>query len=278
MAPDKLAALGYLPPDVNFLIGARIPELLASPLGMQVLRDPLKLGEAEYPLKDLPLWVGLRVEDIDHLVFAAKIDDALLPPFYLILRTNRRYEEDQLRRRLQGTRVANASKKNLFSFHPRHKDVVLHAWPADEHTLILALFRDQLESLPSKPVEDLRQLPEEVRSVLKTRREPVAPVWIVGHSPDWSKTTAVRFLNRLKKEDLDKLSRVQTFGLWLIPEKSLHVRGICACEDAAAARDLEGYFRSLHDGDATFKTALDGPWLSLQFQTGPEFLSHWMKR
>jgi hypothetical protein len=278
VAPDKLAALAYLPPDVNFLAGIRITELLASPLEMQVLRDPIQLGGAEYQLKDLPAWVGLRLEDIDHLIFAAKVEDDLIPPFYLVLRTTQRYDGESLRQRLQGASIPSLSKKKIFSFHPQHRDLSLHIWSADEYTLVLALLPGQLESLPSKPVEDLRQLPDAVRSILKTRREMVSPVWVVGHSRDWSQTTAVKFLNRLKKEDLDKLSRLQTFGLWLIPEKALDVRGVCECADAAAARNLETYFRSLREDDPTFKTALDGPWLMLQFQTGPDFLSRWMKR
>jgi hypothetical protein len=283
VAPDKLAALGYVPSGVNFLAGIRIPELLASPLGSQVLRDPIKLGGSEYRLENLPAWVGLRLEDIDHLVFAAKVDDAkvddaLFPPFYLVLHTNRPCDGESLLKRLDGQSVPSLSKKKIFSFHPQHKEFKLRLWSADEYTLVLALLPDQLESLPSKPVEDLRQLPAEVRSVLQTRREPVAPIWVAGHSRDWSKTKPVKFLNRLKKEDLDKLSRLQTFGIWLVPEKSLGVRGVFECEDAAAARGLETYFRSLREGDPTFKTALDGPWLTLQFQTGPDFLARWLKR
>ncbi|HEY7423663.1 MAG TPA: hypothetical protein VH682_05405 [Gemmataceae bacterium] len=279
VSPDKLAALGYLPSGVNFLIGVRIIELLASPAGMQVLRDPIKFGEGEYRLESLPAWVGLRLEDIDHLVFAARVDDALIPPFYLVLRTNRPYDDEATRQRLRGTRVASPSKKKLYSFRRRQNGLPLHVWFADENTLVLALLPAQLESLPSKPVEDLRQLPDEVRTVLKTRREPVAPVWIVGHSRDWSKTTVGKFLNRLKKEDLERLAPLQTFGLWLVPDKSLDIRGVFECKDAAAARGLEDYFRSLRGGnDPNFKTALDGPWLTLQFQTDPKFLSRILKR
>jgi len=136
-----------------------------------------------------------------------------------------------------------------------------------------------LESLPTQPVEDLRQLPEEVRSVLKQRREPVAPVWIVGHSRDWSKATAVKLLIGTKKKELARLARVQTFGIWLVPDKSLDVKGVFECKDAASARELDEYFRSLHrDNESIFKTALDDNKLILQYQTGPDFLSRMMKR
>jgi hypothetical protein len=277
--PDKLAALGYLPPRVNFLIGARIPELLDTPVGTQVLRNPIKLGGTEYRLENLPPWVGLRLEDIDHLVFAAQIDDALIPPFFMVFRTAQLYDEEALRQRIKGSRIASASKKNIFSFHPLQKDLTLYAWCADERTLVLSLFSDQLESLPAQPVDDLHQLPEEVRSVLKTRREPIAPAWLVGHSRDWSKTSAGKFLSTTKKKELERLARVQTFGIWLVPDKTLEVKGVFECKDAAAARELDDYLRSLHGGDdPAFKTALDGSWLTLHYQTGPDFLSRLMKR
>src|SRR5207244_1963463 len=108
--------------------------------------------------------------------------------------------------------------------------------------------------------------------------EPVAPAWIVGHSRDWGKTSAVKLLNP-KKEVLNQLSPLRTFGLWLVPEKSLEVKGVFGCKDEAAARKLETYFHSLPGGDEpNFKTALDGHWLNLQYQAGPEFLSRLLKR
>ncbi|HEY7314829.1 MAG TPA: hypothetical protein VH643_36120 [Gemmataceae bacterium] len=279
VAPDKLAALGYVPPRVNFLVGARIPELLATPVGAQVLRDPIKLGGVEYRLEDLPTWVGLRLEDIDHLVFAAKVDEATIPPFYVVIRTTQPYDAEALRRRIKGIHINSVSKKKLIEFHPLQKDYKLYVWCADEQTLVLSLIPHLLESLSAQPVEDLRQLPEEVRSILKSRREPVAPVWIVGHSRDWSKATPVKFLSGTKKKELEKLARVQTFGIWLVPDKSLDVKGVFECKDTAAARELDEYFRSLHrDNESTFKTALDDNNLILQYQTGPDFLSRLMKR
>jgi hypothetical protein len=278
VAPDKLAALGYLPEGANFLVGARIAELLDSPIGTQLLRDPLKLGALEFRLESLPAWVGLRLEDLDHLVFAAKIDDAVPPPFYLVLRTARPYDEEQMRQRLKGTRPAGAGKKKLYAFRAPKIDITLHVWFADERTLVLALFAGQLESLPDRPTEDLRQLPEDVRGVLQKRREPVAPAWIVGHSRDWTKTTAGKFLGPMKKQDRERLAALRTFGLWLVPDRSLGVKGVFECKDAAAAGGLEDYFRALRRDDPNFKTALDGAWLTLKFQTGPDFLSRLTKR
>jgi hypothetical protein len=290
VAPDKLAALGFLPSGVNFLLAVRIPEILASPVGAQMMRDPIKLGETQFRLENLSKRLGFNLGDIDHLVFAARIDNTVPPPFYVVLRTTEPYSEEQLRRRLKGTSVASPSKKTLFAFHFPRPDIPLHAWCADERTVVLALFADQLEPLSSQPVEDLRQLPEELRTVLKRRREPAAPAWIAGHSSRaWSKTSAAMFLGRMKKEDSEKLASLRTFGIFLVPmlragppaeaeNEELVVKGVFACQDAAGARGLEEHLRALRGPDADFKTALDGPWLTLQFRTNPDVLAHVLKR
>jgi hypothetical protein len=157
------------------------------------------------------------------------------------------------------------------------QDIPLKAWFADDRTVVLALYAD-LEPLPSSPSEDLRQLPEELRTVLKERREPVAPVWIAGHSRDWSKTSAAMFLNQMKKEEARRLAALRTFGVWMVPDNSLAVKGVFACKDEAGAQGLEEYFRALGGPDSNFKTAVEGSSLTLQFQTGPDFLARVIKR
>jgi hypothetical protein len=289
VAPDKLVALGYLPTGVNIVSAARVPELLASPVGAQLLREPIKLGESSFCLENLPHWLGLRLEEIDHLVIAARIDDALLPPLYMVLRTAQSYEEEQLRQHLKGSRVPSASKKKIYAFRVPQQDIPLNAWLADERTVVLALVADQLELLPSRPVEQLQQFPEELRTLLKQRREPVAPVWIAGHSSDWDKTAVTFFLNRMKKEDLEKLTSLRTFGIFFVPTESagsaaehgneeLVVKGVFACKDEPGARGLKDFFRALRGPDTDLKTALDGPWLTLQFRTGEDSLSRLLKR
>jgi hypothetical protein len=285
VAPDKLAALGYLPARVNFLVAARVPELLASPLGMQVLHNPIQQGESSFRLENLPKWLGFRLEDIDHVVFAARIDDTVPPPFFVVFRTTAPYDDDQLRQRLKGTHVPSPSKKTLYAFRVPQQDIPLNAWFADAHTVVLALLADQLEALPSQPTTDLRQLSEELRTVLKQRREPVAPVWIAGHSPDWRKSWAAVIPNRMKKEELEKVASLRTFGIFFVPslreeaqEEFLIVKGTFACKDESGARKLEEYIHARRGPDADLKTALDGPWLTLQFQTNADFLARILKR
>jgi hypothetical protein len=278
VAPDKLAALAYLPSDVNFLAAARIPELSAHPLGAQLLRQPLKIGGAEHPLSELPSWLGLRLEDIDHLVLGVRVQNDLVPPFYLVFRTVQPYDAERVRQRLKATRAPGTGKKRLYAFRAPRWNVPLSVWFADERTMVLALVAAQLEALPNEPVADLEQFDAEIRTVLKERREAAAPLWLAGHSSDWSKTLAARFLTRMKKEDWRKLSSLRTFGIWIVPEKTLSIKGVFACKDEAGTRQLDEYLRSLPGPEAQVKTARDGVWLLLQFQGGPDLLTRTIER
>jgi hypothetical protein len=277
IAPDKLAALRYLPSGVNLLLAARIPELQANPIGVKILRDPLKFGDTEYRLQDLPEWVGLRLEDIDHLVFAASID-VLPPSLYLVCRTIQPYDEEQLRQRLKASKVPGGGKNKVYKFRLPRKDISPTVCFADDRTLIVALFEDKPLSLLAQPAEDLQRLPDAVRTMLQERREPVSPVWIAGHSADWTKTIVGNFLGGRKKDDLERLASLRTFAVWLVPDKSLEVKASVQAKDAMAAQRLDDYFRTLHGPDPQFKTALDGPWLTMQLQTEPDFLSRLLKR
>jgi hypothetical protein len=278
VAPDRLEALGYLPSDVNFLVAARVPELAATSIGSQILGEPLKIGGAEHRLSDFPEWVGFSLEDIDHVVLGARIQNDLLPPFYLVIRTVHSYDAEQVRQRLKGTRVASAAKKKLFTFRPLKRDLPMHVWFADDRTVVIALLAQQLEDLAAQPVPELQQFSPELRFVLRERREPVAPMWIAGHSRDWSKTSAAKLTTKIKNEDWLKLSSLQTFGVWIIPDKSVAVKGVFACKNEAGAKGLDAYFQSLPGPEANFKSARDDVWLIVQFQTGPNFLTRLLKR
>ena len=150
-------------------------------------------------------------------------------------------------------------------------------WFADERTIVLALFADQLEALPNRPEKGLQRFTEEIRTLLKERREPAAPIWIVGHSPDWSKTSAAKFPTGLTKDDWLKLSSLRTFGVWFVLDRALAIEGDFACKNEEGARRLDDYFRALHGPDADFKTARDGLRLTLQFRIDSDFLARWMK-
>jgi uncharacterized protein YbaR (Trm112 family) len=269
VAPDKLEALGYLPPGTDVVAALHMAELLALPAGQQLLRQPIPIGGGQYQAETLAGWTGLRPEDLDHLVVGMKMDESVPPRVLLVARTRAPFDRDQLRSRLAGERLANASKKGTFLFWSPGRQVQLAMYCPDDRTAVVApLSADHLQAVPDRPVADLEQLPEKLREVLRQRRELGSPAWLAGHVEDWARSPTKWVLPRLKKEAADRLTSLRTFAVFVQLERGLTVKAALRCKDAAAARALDDYLHGLPwAAKASWKTALDGPWLNVQVQT-----------
>src|SRR5262249_45438468 len=163
VAPARLAALGYLPAGTSVLVGAHVAELRASPAGRELLEMPVKVAGREVRLGSLAGWVGLKLEEIDHLVLGVKADDPFPPPGLLVARTRAPYDAGEVRRALGAERAPGGGKKRLYKVEPPGMRMPLVLWLADERTLVLGLVADHLGEVPETPAEGVEHLPEGVR-------------------------------------------------------------------------------------------------------------------
>src|SRR5437870_1517427 len=69
MPPAKLAGLGYIPADVDFLAGIHVAELMDQPDTAQILSDLRAQGA--FDLVQLARSTSLKLEDIDHIILSA---------------------------------------------------------------------------------------------------------------------------------------------------------------------------------------------------------------
>jgi hypothetical protein len=277
--PDRLAALGYLPVGTSLIAAARIPELAATPTGQELLESRIGSGGAEVLLSELAQLGGLKLDQVDHLALGIKLDAAFPPPSVLVIRTLAPYDSAALARSLQARSAGGSARKRTYLFEFPGRSLPLVVWFADDRTLVVALLLSHLKAVPTSPYSDLSQLPEEVRSVLKERRDPGSPLWAVGHARDWSKTAARPLLARLKKQDSERLSAVRTFAAWLDLSNPITVKLDLQCDDGAAARSLEESFVGpLRARAPSLQAARDGPWLTVQFQTDPEAVRQMLHR
>jgi hypothetical protein len=267
VAPDRLAALGYLAPDTSVVLGVHLAELLADDTGRRLLNDPIKVGATEFRLGAVEKWTGLRPEEVDHVVLGVKADDPFPPRLNVVVRTRQPYDAAKVREALKARR-AGGGKKELYRFDgPGGVPLVL--WCADERTLVLGLLANHLEPVPAEPRDDLGALVPELRPVLRERMRPAGPVWAAGHARDWANTAAAPLLERLGKDDRARVRSVQTFGVWLQPGREVTVNAVFRCSDAAAARGLEEYVRSRWGKGTDLKAVADEEWLTLQLRTDP---------
>ncbi len=265
VAPDRLAALGYLAPDTSVVAGVHVAELLADDTGKRLLNDPIQVGATELRLGAVEQWTGLRPEEVDHVVVGVKADDPFPPRLNVVVRTREPYDAAKVRAALRAKR-AGGGKKELYRFDgPGGVPLVL--WCADERTLLVGLLERHLEAVPAKPRDDLGALVPELRPILRERMRPAGPVWAAGHARDWANTSAAFLLERLGKEDQARVRSVRTFGLWLQPGREVTVNAVFRCADAAAARALGEYSRSRWGKGTSLKAVADEDWLTLQLRT-----------
>jgi hypothetical protein len=268
VAPDKLEALGYLAPGTDLVLGVHVADLLATPLGRKTLESRFALGKAEFKLDTFAAWTGLRPEDIDHLVLGLKLDESLPPRLHLVVRTKERIDPEDLRARLKGQKLAGTGSRVVFRYSPPNRALPLAMFCPDDRTAVVAILAPHLDSVPQTPAPDLGQLPDEVRTVLRERRELGAHLWVVAHAANWNKTPARALLDRMKKQERDRLAQVRTQGLWVQLDPAVTLKGCFRCQDEAGARALDEYFHAPGQAaNPTLKTVLDGPWLNVQLRT-----------
>jgi hypothetical protein len=267
VAPDKLEGLGYLPRETDLVAGVHVAELLALPAGRQLLHQPFTLAGRDFPVETLAGWIGLHVEDLDHLVVGLALQNRLIPRLDLVARSKAAFDPEALQRQLGGQRVTVAGKKTVV-YTPKDSPSPLALYCPNDRTAIVALAPEELQVVPSEPFTGLEQFGPELREVLRDRREPTAPLWVAGHVENWAKSFAGRALQRLKKEQAERLTLVRTFGLFVQLDRGVAVTGALRCKDDASAKALDEYFHALRPGsDPNLKTVVEGPWLSMQLHT-----------
>jgi hypothetical protein len=261
VAPTHLAALEYLPPKIDLLAGVHVAELMEDPVGKKLINEPLKFGNTEVRLADFPGKIGLGVHDLDHFVVGMRVDEPLSVVF--VIRTKQAYDGHKVREALHARSLPGAGRTLYEATFPAGNLPAL-LWCADERTLLIGLARESLEkaNVPGEGKPDA--LAPEVREVLNTRVRPLAQLWVVGHSTDWTKTAASLLLSRLPAEWQERLVAAHTFAIWTaVDGKTVTLNAVARCDDDRAAEKLENWLAD-RGGKNAPRFARDGNWLSLQ--------------
>jgi hypothetical protein len=275
VAPARLAALGYLPPESNVVAGVHVAELLLADTGRELLTRPLKVGGLELRFNSLERWTSLKLDELDHVVLGLRAEAPFDQPAVLVVRTRQPYDAEKVRAALKAEQLSVGGDKRLDRFEIKDTPFRPVLWCADDHTLVLALAPAHFTQVPLTPRRNIDHLPRAVQKVLEERVGPVGPLWLAGHIAAWEKIPWPTLLPGLKKEDLERWTSVRTFAVWLQAEKEIKVSAAIQCRDAGAAHALETYFT---DGNKGWKTAREEAWLSLQWKTDLDGLRQGLAR
>jgi hypothetical protein len=266
VAPARLAALGYLPPKIDLVAGVHAAELMDDPAGRKLLTGPLKLGNREVRLGELPAKFGVDVKDLDHFVVGMRLDEPL--SVVLVVRTRRPYDALKVRETLGARGIPGApAGRTLYQVALPFGNLPALLWCADKDTFLVALARESLEKSAVPGPGRADPLVPQVREVLQERVRPVGQLWAVGHSADWTKSAGALLLSGLPAEWQQRLAAVRTFGVWAAEaDKSVTVNAAARCPDAAAAAALEKWLATPGAGQNAPTLARDGEWLSVQWR------------
>jgi hypothetical protein len=245
--PSELAALGYVPENVHFLIGIHIAEAWRTQAGRRFLDGSGALGTDR-----LESLTGLKMADFDHAVLAVKLDQ-FLPRFFLIVRTIRPYNQGEIRNALKATKLASTDSRPLYEFTMQQPPLKAVLWFADDRTLLIGWPQTELKEkeVPIKPRAGLEHLPADVRSMLKDHLDPAARkapahVWLAGHVDNWEKIATQLVLAAQFKDAWPVLSKVKTLGVWAQLNEDADLHAVCHCADSTSAEALHEYLQA-HD-------------------------------
>jgi hypothetical protein len=272
VAPAKLDALAYLPPDTGLIVGVHLAEIGNAEAGKALLAQPVNVGPRDVTIDDLLRWTGFRREEVLHLVIGVKIDDPppLPPRMNLVLHTKAAFDAGALRKRLKAERQPDVEGHQIYTFRVAGLPLPPAFWCADDrHTVVFGLVPADLGDVPIQPRRD--QLPSEIRDVLKERVASGGPLWVAGAADDWKKTRLPLLFAKVKPADRDSLNGIRTFAAWAQFEQGVTIWGTFHCRDDKDTEAVESYFKRLGKADnPDLKTAVEGGWLTVQWRTQVE--------
>jgi hypothetical protein len=238
VAPAALAGLGYLPEEVNLVVGVHAAEALADPAGQRAL-EQLRIGGAGP--RGLESWSGLKLAEMDHAVLGLTLDAQLVPRLTLVVQTRTPYAPEAVRTALKAGRATDRSGRELHRFTLEGLGLEAHLWFAGERTLVVARRPEDFDRIPERPRQGTDLLPPALRDFVPQRIGPAAQLWAAGHVEDWDKVGVSLALAGLLRNDWETLKKARTFGLGIICDNGLTLRASFGCADQEAARTLHDY-------------------------------------
>ena len=188
-APERLAALRYLPRGTRMLLAADVVEWQRWRSEKPWLKRPLHIAGHEVPPNDLQAWTGLTSDAIDHLVIGATLpasgkETGRLPAVYLVVRARKTLALSQVLEALHSSidKGSLRSQKTIYPATLPSPIGPVSLWFADGRTLVFNLFGDdELKKVPFTPQSGLDHLDSDVRSALVDRLRGPSPLWAIAH-------------------------------------------------------------------------------------------------
>jgi hypothetical protein len=255
-----------------------VAEVLQQRVGQEWLRGNSG-GPVDTALTSLEGLIGLKLDQVDHLVVGLTLDHRLRR-LTVVVQTRAPYDEAEIRRRLQARPmpVERQGKK----LYPLNLPVEALLWCAGDRTFVVGLrldgtkAGDDFDPVPSHPRPGTNQLPAELQAALNERMGASAQLWVAGHSREWD--ALLEGQANLTREDREALAGVRTFAAPLVFDDMVLVSAAFQCRDEAAAKALGKRLEQWGATEPKWKRAEEGTWVSVQTTTTPEAIHDALRR
>ncbi len=229
--PADWAALAYLPPDCNLVLGLNVAGAQRTVAGQAFLAKP-QLGNTGVSLDVVERAIGLKRDELDHVVFAFRLDDWRM---VLVARTRRPYDKDAVRKALNCNRHTEAAGRTLYHFTLERLKAPAVLWSPDDQTLVVGLLPKDVAAIPNAPTAG-SQLPSPLRELLRQETAAADVFWTAGHVNKLDGAQAL--LEKLLGEDAGAAAAaIRTFVVHVSLDGELRLGGAALCldDDGAAA-------------------------------------------
>jgi hypothetical protein len=246
--PSQLSSLGYVPDDVQLIVGIHVAEAWRTPMGRPFLDGSLP-GGGGVGLDQIEAVTGLKFAEFDHAVLAVKLDkEKVLPRVFLIVKTIQPYNRAKIREVLKSAERVSEDRRTIEEIKITQWKTTASLWFADDNTLAVVWPSDDIKELPAKPKSGVENLPRELRSLLEQQLDPAAKkvpiqLWAAGDIDSWEELAARPVLAFFLKDSWPTLSSMNTVGLWAQLEEDANLKGVCRCANTQSAEALREFLQ-----------------------------------
>lgn len=267
LRPAQMEVLKFVPGDSNIIAGIHVAEALNQPLSRQYLQD-FRIGPLELGAERLEQWTGLRLDDMEQLTLALKLEGLLVPRFTLVVRTKLPYQAEAILKKLAAVRIPERVRKDSYRFQLGNSSLKPVLWcPPEGQYLVIALSPGDLDASFDKST-GVENLIQPLRTLLNERMSAPSPVWLAAHSEHWEQTLLAAWLAQVPEQNRSILATMQTLGIWLEFGQDVTLNAAARCATRQAADDLAGLLMRWAKSHLLAARALaDGVWVSGQAHT-----------
>jgi hypothetical protein len=238
-APSDLEGVGYLPADVDLVLGLHSAEMTESESGRQLLQ--VFRARTEFPgAVGIESIAGMKLEDMDHLVLGLRVQERALPRVTLVIRTRVPYNLQAIANTLKGSRADHGSRK-LYRFALGGAGIEATLWPADDRTLVVTWLPQDLDVVPEKPALGLDRFSDDLRQVFRENLHPGMFCWLAGAMKNAEPAFAPLVFLGMPEKDVKTLAAMEKLAVWLRANGEVQIRIVADARDSASTDRIVAY-------------------------------------